>query len=133
MTRDEVLAGVRACLAEALELSPETVVEEARIIGDLGADSLDLLDVTFRLEQRFGVSISPRELERRTREKLGGVPVEVDGVYTPEAMAELRAAMPEVPAAELPHGLGQGDLPSRLRVATLVNLVSRLLEEKAHG
>lgn len=133
MLREEVSAGVRACVAEALELPPESVAEEARLIGDLGADSLDLLDLTFRLEQRFGIAISPRELERRIRAKLGAAPLEVDGVYTPEAMEELRAAMPEVPREELPDGLSQSELPARLRVVTLVNVVGRLLEERTDG
>ena len=133
MLREQVSLGVRTCVAEALELALESVTEEASIIGNLGADSLDLLDLTFRLEQRFGLSISPREMERRIRAKLGEAPLEVDGVYTPQAMVELRAAMPEVPPEELPDNLGQGELPSRLRVATLVNLVGRLLEEREHG
>jgi acyl carrier protein len=131
VSRAEVFAGVRDCLAAALDVEPGAVREEQRIIGDLGADSLDLLDLTFQLERRFGVSISPRDIERRARERLGGAPLEADGVYTPEALAEIRKALPEVPAEELPPGTAPADLPRRLRVATMVSLVCRLLEEKA--
>lgn len=131
MSRSEVFAGVRDCLAAALDVEPGAVREEQRIIGDLDADSLDLLDLTFQLERRFGVSISPRDIERRARERLGGAPLELDGVYTPEALAEIRKALPEVPAEELPPGTAPADLPRRLRVATMVSLVCRLLEEQA--
>ena len=130
MTRDEIFAGVRDCLVSALDVEPGEVREESRIIGELGADSLDLLDLTFQLEQKFKLSISPRQMERRARQALGAAPLEVDGVYTPQALAEFRKNMPEVPPEELADGLAAADFPRRLRVATMVNLVSRLLEEK---
>jgi len=130
MTRDAVLEGVRECLTSALDVDQQSLVEEAKLIEDLGADSLDLLDLTFQLEQRFSIRISPRDIERQAREKLNGAPLEIDGLYTPEALAELRRAMPEVPADELADGLTQGQLPQRFRVATMVNLVHRLIEEQ---
>ena len=133
MQRDDVLTGVRECLAEVLELSADAIPEDAVIVGDLGADSLDLLDLSFHLEQRFRIRISPRDSERRTKERLGDIPLEVDGVYTPEALAQLREAMPEVPPTELADGLTTAELPRRFRVATMVGLVLRLLAEQAEG
>ncbi len=130
MPRERILEGVRECLAAALDIPGDSVREEASIIEDLGADSLDLLDLSFHLEQHFKVKISPRDIERRTRQRLGDTPLEVDGVYTPAALAELRQAMPEVPAEELAEGLTTADFPRRFRVATMVNLVSRLLGEQ---
>jgi acyl carrier protein len=130
LDRQEVFNGVKKCLVAALDIEPEVVTEEARIIADLGADSLDLLDLVFQLEQEFGIKISPREIERRTREKLGNVEIEHDGVYTGEMVAELRLAMPEVPDEELPDGLRAAELPRRFRVATMINLVSGLLAEQ---
>jgi len=129
MTRDEILYGVKACIAEALNVDAEALTEDDKLIADLGADSLDLLDLTFHLQQRFGITISPRDMERRTREKLGDVPLEVDGVYTPAALEELRQAMPEIPDDELQDGLTVTDFPRRFRVATMANLVQRILED----
>ncbi len=132
MTREEILAGVRECLAAVIDIQdPCAIREEQRIIGELGADSLDLLQLTFQLEQRFKIRISPRDIERRARASLGDAPLEVDGVYTPEAVRELRKVLPDVPAEELPEGLTTADLPHTFRVSTMVNLVARLLEEKA--
>jgi len=130
MNRESVFAGVCECLAEVLDVPAAPIRADQRIIDDLGADSLDLLDLTFRLEQKFKVSISPRDIERRAKEKLNGNPLEIDGVYTAQALAELRKALPEIPAEELSEGLTVADLPRRFRVATMVNLVCRLLEEK---
>ena len=130
MNRDEIFQGVRACLAQALDRPSDGIRLEDRIIGDLGADSLDLLDITFKLEQRFEVKLSPREIERRVRAKLGEVQLEQDGVYTPRGLEELRKAMPEIPAGELAEGLTVNHMPRLLRAASLVNLVARVLEEK---
>lgn len=129
---DAVFEGVRDCLVEALGVAPDSVHPESSIIGDLGADSLDLLDITFRLERRFGISISPRDIEKRARAALGDVPLEIDGVYTPEAIAHLRKALPEVPVEELPDGLMLAELPRRFRVATMMNMV-RMCKEEQRG
>ncbi len=133
MTRDEVVVGVKACIAQALDVAPEAIGETQRLVGDLGADSLDLLDLTFHLERRFHVKISPRDMEKRGREKLGDKPWEVDGVLTPEALVDLRANMPEVPDEEFKEGLIVDHIPRLFRVTTMVNLVCRLIEEKEAG
>jgi len=130
MNRDEIVQGVCECIGKVVDIDPATIRESDSIIGNLGADSLDLLDLVFHLEQRFKVRITPRGIEKAAQEKLGATPVAVDNVYTPEALAELRRALPEVPAAELKEGLRTADLPRRFRVATFVNLVSRLLEAR---
>ena len=129
MRREDVMAGVRECVALALELPVDSVGEDDRLVGDLGAESLDLLDLVFQLEQKFSVRISPRDIERRAREKLCGEPLEIDGIYTPGALAELRKALPDVPDGELAEGLSVADLPRTFRVGTMVNLVCSVLEE----
>jgi len=126
----EVRAGVCECVAAALSLPVEKVHPEDKIIAELGGDSLDLLDITFRLEQRFSIGISPRDMERRVRARLNGAPVEIDGVYTAAAIAEFRASMPEIPAGEFVEGLTVAALPRLFRVATLMNLVTRLSGEQ---
>ena len=132
MNRDDIVRGVCECIGAVVDIDPAPIKETDSVIDDLGADSLDLLDLVFHLEQRFKVKIAPRGIERAAQEKLGGTPVEIEGVYTPEALEELRKALPEVPAEELQPGLRTTDLPRRFRVATFANLVIRLLEKK-HG
>ena len=132
MNRDEILQGVCECVAAVVDTDPSNVHEGDRIIEDIGADSLDLLDLVFHLEQRFKIKISPRDIERRAKRELGETPLEVEGVYTPEAIEQLRRAMPEVPSEELSEGLRSADLPRSFRVATFVRLVTHLMEEQ-HG
>lgn len=132
MNRDEIVQGVCECVASVVDSNLSTIREGNRLIDDLGADSLDLLDLVFHLEQRFGIKISPRDIERRAQKELGDTFLEVDGVYTPEALQQLRKALPEVPAEEFSEGLRTVDLPHRFRVSTFVRLVIRLMEEQ-HG
>ena len=130
MNREEVFNGVCRCLGEALDISPSTIGIGDHVIDDLGADSLDLLDLIFRLEQEFRIKIKTGDLERRARERLGGTPLEIDGVYTPEALEQLRQAMPEVPPEELKGDVHTSELPRKFRVETFVNLAIRLMEEQ---
>jgi len=67
MTREEILRGVRVCLAKVVDRDVDSIREGDKIIDDLGADSLDLLDLIFQLEQHFGIRIKTRDLERRRR------------------------------------------------------------------
>lgn len=130
MNCEGILMGVRECVASVLEIPVDSVGEKDRLIDDLGAESLDLLDLVFQLEQKFHVSISPGDIERRAKAKLEGTPLEIDGVYTAEALSELRKILPEVPPSELAEGLTVAQLPRTFRVSTMANLVSRLMEEK---
>ncbi len=128
---DDVFEGVRQCLIEALDVAPDSILPESRIINDLGADSLDLLDITFRLERHFKIKISPRDIERRAKARLGDTPMEIDGVYTPDALLELKKALPEIPPEELAEGLSMSELPRRFRVATMMNMVRKCQENKS--
>jgi acyl carrier protein len=126
MTRAEVLEGVKECLAKVLDIPVESIREDSKIIHDLGADSLDFLDLSFHVQQKFGVAFSPKDDERRLQEKMAGIPVQNNGIYIPEAIAELRRNMPEVPAEEFSDQLAVSALPFLFRVSTIVNLVLRL-------
>jgi len=130
MNHDAVKEGVCKCLAVVLEIDAATIKPEDKIIDDLGADSLDLLDLVFQLEQHFGLRIRPRDIERRAQEALGDAPLEIEGVYTAEALAQMRPSMPEVPAEEMAPGLRIGRLPYLFRVQTFINLVERLQAEQ---
>ncbi len=62
MTRDEIFEKVQQALVEALSVEPDEVTSEATLFNDLGAESIDFLDIIFRLEKAFNVKISQDEL-----------------------------------------------------------------------
>ena len=62
MSRDEILQQVQEVLVDALGVDDDEVTVEATLMGDLGAESIDFLDIVFRLEKAFGIKIPREEL-----------------------------------------------------------------------
>ena len=62
MTFDEILSGVKDEIAETLNLEPHEISEGTLLVADLGAESIDFIDLTFRLETRFKLNIPEGEL-----------------------------------------------------------------------
>jgi len=60
--RDEIFSTVRDCLVEALSVNPDTIAPDVSLIGDLEAESIDFLDIVFRLENAFHIEIPRGEL-----------------------------------------------------------------------
>ena len=93
MSRDEIFQDVQEVLVDALGVDDDEVKSEATLMGDLGAESIDFLDIVFRLEKAFGIKI-PRE-ELFPAESLMTNPEFVNnGKLTETGLAELRKAMP---------------------------------------
>ncbi len=62
MTHEEIFNEVRQTLVDALSVDDDEVREDATLTGDLGAESIDFLDIVFRLEKAFGIKIPQEEL-----------------------------------------------------------------------
>ena len=62
MEQQQVFEKVRHLLVEVLSVPPAAVVPSARILSDLGAESIDLLDLRFRIEKTFGLKVGREEL-----------------------------------------------------------------------
>ena len=61
-SRDEIFEKVQAALVDALGVDDDEVTPEATMVGDLGAESIDFLDIVFRLEKAFSIKIPRSEL-----------------------------------------------------------------------
>lgn len=57
--------GLRSILIEAMRIDPEKITPQSRLFSDLGAESLDILDIRFRIQEMFGFQISDGEVIRR--------------------------------------------------------------------
>lgn len=64
MSSEEVFEKVKAIIVEQLQVNEETVTEEASFIDDLGADSLDLVELIMALEEEFGIEIPDADAEK---------------------------------------------------------------------
>ncbi|MEX2175550.1 MAG: acyl carrier protein [Pirellulaceae bacterium] len=98
VTKDEVYKKVQFALCEALGVDEEEVTPQATMIGDLGAESIDFLDIVFKLEKAFGIEIPRKELS--PEDILTSAEFVQDGKVTPAGMAELKRRMPFVDFAK---------------------------------
>jgi acyl carrier protein len=99
MTRDEIFGKVRDVLVDALAVDEDEVTPQASLTGSLGAESIDFLDIVFKLEQTFGFKIGQGEL---FPDNVQQDPRYVkDGKVTPEGMATLKARMPHADFSKL--------------------------------
>lgn len=126
----QVFEKVRQTFVDALGVEPGEVTLKARVIDDLGAESLDFLDIAYRLEQAFKIKIPRGEVKAKSQEGLAADEWEKDGLLTEKALAKLREAMPEVDPAEIRHGLKAKDIPRLFTVETFYNMTLKLIAEK---
>src|SRR4051812_38832117 len=124
-SQDEIYQKVSATLVEALNVDEEEIQPTSTLQGDLGAESIDFLDIVFRLEREFDIKILRGELFPES--VFQGDPEFVrDGRVTEPGMGELRSRMPYA-------DLSAFDQDRRLTsVADLftVGLVMRFVESK---
>ena len=127
MSRDEIFDEVKEVLVDALGLDDDEVNESATLMGDLGAESIDFLDIVFRLEKSFGIKI-PRE-ELFPAESLMNNPEYVrSGKLTDKGMAELKAKMPHTDVSAFQEDPDINKMPDLFTVAAVVNFVEGKLK-----
>src|SRR3982751_1982106 len=124
-SQEEIYSKVSATLVEALNVDEDEISPKATLQGDLGAESIDFLDIVFRLEREFGIKIPRGELFPESI--FQGDPEFVqDGRITPQGMAELKARMP---FADLSRFEQNPDFEG-LRDLFTVDLISRYIQSK---
>jgi acyl carrier protein len=127
MTRDEIYKKVQAVLVDALGVDEEEVTPQAVIRDDLGAESIDFLDIMFRLEKTFGIKIPKGEMYD---ENLANDPTFVqNGMITPVGIAELKKRMPHSDFSMLEKDPKLENMSKLFTVNMIVNYVQRKLEQ----
>ncbi len=127
-TRDEIYTKVSATLVEALNVDEEDVKPEATLQGDLGAESIDFLDIVFRLEREFGIKIPRGELFPESI--FQGDPEFVqNGKVTDKGIAELKARMPFADLSDFERNPEVGHISDLFTV----ELITRYIEGKLGG
>jgi acyl carrier protein len=120
-TKDEVFEKIQAALVDALGVDEEDVKPEATLVGDLGAESIDFLDIVFRLEKGFNIKIPQGELI--PEDVLKDTRYVVEGKVTETGLAELRKRMPYANLDEYAQNPVVQDFPKLFTVADLCRFV----------
>jgi len=127
MSRDEIFQEVQEVLVDALGVENDEVTAEATLMGDLGAESIDFLDIVFRLEKAFGIKV-PRE-ELFPGEGLINNPEFVsNGKLTERGLSELRDKVPHTDFSTFEDDPDINKLGDLFTVGAIVNYVEAKLD-----
>src|SRR5436305_5614 len=124
LSRDEIYQKVQGVLVDALGVDEDEVSPTATLQGDLGAESIDFLDIVFRLEKAFNIKIPRGELFPEDLDALRNDPNFVaDGKITTQGMAELKKRMPYADFNDFETDPQVDKAGSLLTVDTIVNYI----------
>ena len=128
-TREQILEEVKEVLIDALGLDDDEVTPEATLMGDLGAESIDFLDMVFRLEKSFGIKI-PRE-ELFPAENLMSNPDFVSGgKLTEKGMAEIKEKMPHTDLTSFQEDPDVNKIADLFTVDSIVSFIQTKLDNQ---
>jgi acyl carrier protein len=120
---DTVFPTVADLVADALGCEVAEVKPDASLIEDLGAESIDFLDLVFRLERAFKVKIPRGKIVENARGTLSEAEFEQNGVLTEAGMAQLKDYLSEVPATRFKSPTKVKDIPRLFTPVTFCKLV----------
>lgn len=128
-TQNKIPDEVRKLVAEALAKDLAAVRAESILMAELGAESLDFLDIVFKLEHAFGIQITRGEMEKAARGEMGEDEFAPKGVISEQGLERLRELMPEAKDRIQP-GLRPIQILSLFSVQTFVRLVETKLAQR---
>jgi acyl carrier protein len=126
-TQDEIYSKVSATLVEALNVDEEDIRPTSTLQGDLGAESIDFLDIVFRLEREFGIKIPRGELFPESIFQ-GDPELVQDGRVTPKGLEELRSKMPFADLTKFEENPEVGNLSNLFTVDLITRYIQGKLE-----
>lgn len=126
MSREDIFKQVQDTLIDALGVDDDEVTEGATLTGDLGAESIDFLDIVFRLEKSFNIKIPRGELF--PDDILNNPEYVENGKMTAAGMIRLKEAMPHAEFEQFETDPDVNKMPDLFTVKTIVNFVEMKLQ-----
>lgn len=120
-SKEEVFEKVRESLVDALGVDDDEVTPKATLVGDLGAESIDFLDIVFRLEKSFDIKIPRGELF--PEDILTNSDYVVDGKVNAEGLVELKKRMPFADLSKFEENPAVQEFATSLTVQDMCNYV----------
>jgi acyl carrier protein len=136
ITKDEIMAvfpKVAETMADALGCDLDQVKQDASLIDGLGAESIDFLDIIFRLERTFKVKIPRGKIVEEARGDLSEAEFEKGGIVSDAGVERLKSFLNEVPAERFKTPLKVADIPRLFTVETFCKMVIRRQRVAAAG
>ena len=132
MNVESIYPKVRGIIADVLVIEEEEISLNSRLIVDLGAESIDFLDLVFQLEKEFSIKIPRGQLEKNARGHLSEEEFEKAGMLTANCMTALKNYLAEVPSEYFKDNMKLNEIPMLFTVGTFCKLiVSAVIEKNA--
>ena len=120
-SRDEIEAVVVDCVRHTLGFEEEEIHASQRLAADLGAESMDFVDIVGRVGRRLGVKLELQQLDETLRGVMNEAEFE-QGLVTKAAVPVLRGYFPEADPGEIYEGMPIHEIPFLISVKTLIEL-----------
>lgn len=133
MDTSSIYPKVRAIVADVLAIDESEIRPEGSLIDDYGGESIDFLDLVFRLEREFKVKIPRGQIETEARGALEDSEFAVNGRLTEKGMARLKEYLSEVPAGRFRERMSVAEIPTLFTVETFCRLVLRARERQGEA
>jgi len=128
ITKEEIMAiypKVAGIMADALGCDADQVMPDSSLINDLKAESIDFLDIVFRLERAFKIKIPRDKIVEEARGGLSEAEFEKGGVVTEAGVERLRLVLSEVPAERFTSPLNVANIPQLFTTETFCKMAIR--------
>lgn len=123
--QQDIFSAIQACLADSLALRPDEIKMESRLIEDLGADSLDFVDIIFSLERQFSIKLKSAEVDSLLRADFDGERLVEKTFLRREDVDKLIEWLPALSQAPDLDRIAPFDLFTYITTQSLVLLVQR--------
>ncbi|MBT3980023.1 MAG: acyl carrier protein [Bacteriovoracaceae bacterium] len=123
MEKQEIVDGVIECVKESLVIEDQEITTNTKLIVDLGADSLDFLDIMFQLEEKFDITLDKEDFNFLKRIDLPEEEAISEGTLTQKALSKLKEYLPLLD--ENKSGITPADLKDYISVGSIVKLVGQ--------
>jgi acyl carrier protein len=125
----KVLEELRLVVADSLQIDVKSVTPESSIVHDLGAESLDFLDINYRLERIFGVKMARHFFLEHAEEMFGeGTVIDDSGRLTPRAIELFRIRYHDSVPSHLEAGLDMGEVPALITMQAMADAILGILD-----
>jgi len=124
----EIMTKIKEIIGKIVLMSPDEISDDASFVDDIGMESIDFLDVAFRLEETFGISLPRQGLIQRFADRFGPEELFREGKITEKASLLLKLGFPEVDPSRITEGMREEEVLSLVNAQTYLNLVKRGLE-----
>lgn len=133
MDIESVYPRVAKIISEVLAVDESKVELKKRLINDLGAESIDFLDLIFQLEREFKIKAPLRQIEKEARGSVSDAEFEQNGIVTPLGLDVLKKQLSEVPEELFKSNLKVNEIPTLFTVETFCKIVVNAMQQQHQG